>query len=43
MQSVVYDVVAYKLTQLGHDVQNWSVTVVTPWTSQQRDVQWCCY
>jgi len=25
---VIYDVMTYKLSQLGHDVQNWSVTVV---------------
>jgi len=25
---VIYDVMTYKLSQLGHDVHNWSVTVV---------------
>ena len=28
IQLAIYDVMTYKLTQLGHDVQNWSVTVV---------------
>jgi len=40
---VIYDVMIYKLSQLGHDVQNWSVTVMfTLWTCRQLDVELSC-
>jgi len=44
LQLAIYDVMTYKLSQLGHDVQNWSVTwqLFTLWTCRQLDVELSC-
>jgi len=42
---VIYDAMTYKLSQLGHDVQNWSVTVVhaVNVSTTRRRVELCRY